>query len=135
MHVPARVGTMVRRCLPLAALNATGCGAWDLLLGHLIAATIRCDYSVYREIVFEIYPRNIKQPEWLQRARSQFNATLAAAADLRRQALLMSLHRRCAARQKSWWDARKGIPKYVSPLFCLLCATGLQCCFGGIKQI
>ena len=50
--------------------------------------------------MFEIYPCNVKEPRWLQRARSQFNTALATAADLRRQALLMSLHRRCAARQE-----------------------------------
>ena len=83
---------------------------------------------MHREIVFEIYPRNVKEPRWLQHARSQFNATLAAAADLRRQALLMSLHRRCAARQQSSLVGSQKLHPQVprGSLLCPLCVTGLQ---------
>ena len=62
---------------------------------------IICCHSSCREIEFEIFPRNVPEPRWLQQARSEFNATLASAADARRRALLMCLHPRCSARDQS----------------------------------
>jgi hypothetical protein len=121
MHVPAGVGVMVRQCLALAALNEC---PWlrSMQTCSWISRLQRVPFKVMRrEIVFEIYPRNVKEPRWLQQARSHFNATLIAAANLRRQALLMSLHSRCATRQESWCEARKCFPNTEVPcsVYCL----------------
>jgi hypothetical protein len=77
----------------------------------------------YREIVFEIYPSTVPEPRWLQEARYTFNAELAAAADTRRQALLMGLHQRCAAMhateppatEQSWWKAVEYLSGVAAP--------------------
>ena len=81
----------------------------------------------YREIVFEIYPCNVPEPGWLRQARWQFNATLAAAADTRRQALLMGLHPRCAATQQSRLPQNRAGGKLLNP--CRVLRLQAQTCF------
>jgi hypothetical protein len=94
---------------------------------HLLAAGSICHdptFYVCREIVFEFYDSDIPEPRWLQQARARFNATLAAAANTRRRALLMCLHRRCATMHATdlvteLVEERALLAKFCTPLsFC-----------------
>ena len=87
---------------------------------HSLAAGPSCCHFSCREIVFDIFPRDIPEPRWLQQARSEFNTSLAGNADARRRALLMCLHPRCAARGQFQCEALDAL---YTPV---LCATGLQ---------
>jgi hypothetical protein len=86
----------------------------------------------YMEIVFEIYPSTVPEPRWLQEARSTFNAELAAAADTRRQALLMGLHQRCAAMQQSRLPQNRAGGKPLNP--CRVLRLPAQTCCPALQH-
>jgi hypothetical protein len=106
---------------------------WDRSL-----AAERSSLDVFcREIVFEIYPCNIPEPAWLQQARSDFTAVLAAAAQPCRQALLMGLHSRSAANCCKHLNAGVFARQVLLSLAAVLvCAKGLHFCwFHSVKKV
>ena len=85
--------------------------------------------------MFEIYPCNVPEPAWLQQARSDFTAALAAAAQPCRKALLMGLHSRSAANCCTMTLLDGALARKVLLSLTAVFATNLQFYFDIVKKV